>query len=103
MPDGQRADDRTTEAVEARWWSPASALRAFDALEIELMAPTMRTLQELAEHQTADAALAAASGRPITPVIPRVRREGRSVTVVLPGDPDWETAADHLTPEGPPS
>lgn len=103
VPDGQRADDRTTEAVEARWWSPSEALLAYDALEIELMAPTLRTLQEIAEHATADAVLAAASGRTITPVIPRVRRDGRSVSVVLPGDPDWETAADHLTPKGPPS
>lgn len=102
VPDGQRADDRTTEAVEARWWSPAAALRAYDDREIELMAPTLRTLQELAEHDSADAVLAAAGGRTITPIVPRVRREGRSVSVVLPGDPDWETAADHLTPKGPP-
>lgn len=101
VPDGQRADDRTTEAVEARWWSPAEALRAYDALEIELMAPTLRTLQEIAEHDSTGSALAAAPRREITPVIPRVRREGRSVSVVLPGDPDWETAADHLTPKGP--
>ena len=101
VPGGQQADDRTTEAVEARWWSPSEALRAYDSLEIELMAPTLRTLQELGEHASAGAALAAAPGRSITPVIPRVRREGNSVSVVLPGDPDWETAADHLTPKGP--
>ncbi|RZT89077.1 hypothetical protein EV383_6034 [Pseudonocardia sediminis] len=101
VPDGQRADDGTTEAVEARWWSPAHALASYEEREIELMAPTLRTLQEIAEHDTADDVFAAAEHRTISPVIPRVRREGRSVAVVLPGDPDWETAADHLTPKGP--
>lgn len=101
VPDGQRADDGTTEALEARWWSPAHALACYEEREIELMAPTLRTLQEIADHDTADAVYAAAEHREITPVIPRVRREGRSVGVVLPGDPDWEHAADHLTPIGP--
>lgn len=101
VPEGQRADDGTTEAVEARWWSPAHALECYLEREIELMAPTLRTLQEIAEYATADAVLAAARTRTIAPVIPRVRREGRSVTVVLPDDPDWEYAADHLTPKGP--
>ena len=101
VPDGQRADDGTTEAVEARWWSPSHALSCYEDLEIQLMAPTLRTLQEIAGFDTADDVVAAAGRRSITAVIPRVRREGRSVTVVLPGDPDWEYAADHLTPKGP--
>ncbi|MDN5919439.1 MAG: NUDIX hydrolase [Pseudonocardia sp.] len=101
VPDSQRADDGTSEALEARWWSPSHALACYADREIELMAPTLRTLQEIAEHDTADAVFAAAEHREITPVIPRVRREGRSVTVVLPNDPEWEYAADHLTPKGP--
>lgn len=101
VPDGQRADDGTSEAVEAGWWSPAHALDCYRDREIELMAPTLRTLQEIAEHDTADDVWAASERRTITPIIPRVRREGDSVTVVLPDDPGWECAADHLTPKGP--
>lgn len=33
--------------------------------------------------------LAAAAARDIEPITPEVRREGRVVTITLPGDPDW--------------
>ena len=46
------------------------ALRAYDALEIELMAPTLRTLQEIAEHDSA-----------------RCRARGRPRPLDHPGDP----------------
>lgn len=98
VPAGQAADAHTTEAVEAAWWSPAEALERWRAGEMELMAPTFRTLQEIAEHPDTASVLAAAATREIRPVIPRVRREGDEVVVVLPGDPGFEVAAAHLTP-----
>lgn len=98
VPDGQEADAHTTEAVEAAWWSPAEALDRWRAGEMELMAPTFRTLQEIAEHPDTASVLAAAAQREITPVVPRVRREGDEVVVVLPGDEGFEVAAGHLRP-----
>ncbi|WP_224387634.1 NUDIX hydrolase [Pseudonocardia sp. ICBG1293] len=89
VPDGQVADDATTEAVEARWWTPAEALSGHAGDELQLMPPTLRTLQELARHDTAADVLAAAAARDIEPITPDVRREGRMVTITLPGDPDW--------------
>lgn len=89
VPDGQIADDATTEAVEARWWTPAEALAGFDAGDLQLMAPTRRTLQELGRHDTAEAVLGAAARRDIDPITPEVRREGRVATITLPGVPDW--------------
>jgi 8-oxo-dGTP pyrophosphatase MutT (NUDIX family) len=102
VPEGQEADAHTTEAVEARWWTPAEALERWKAGELELMAPTFRTLQEIAEHTDTASVLAAAAGREITPVVPRVRRQGDEVVVVLPGDPGFEVAAGHLRPGGAP-
>ena len=51
--------------------------------------PTLRTLQELSRHDTASGVLDAAARRDIEPITPEVRREGRVVTITLPGDPDW--------------
>jgi 8-oxo-dGTP pyrophosphatase MutT (NUDIX family) len=88
VPDGQQADAHTTEAVEAAWWHPEDALDCWERREIELMTPTMRTLQEIAEHADSGAVLAAAGGRDLRPVAPRlVERDGR-MAVVLPGDAD---------------
>jgi 8-oxo-dGTP pyrophosphatase MutT (NUDIX family) len=102
VPNGQQADAHTTEAVEATWWHPSVALEHWQRGDMQLMAPTFRTLQEIAEYPDSAAVLAAAAERVVRPVIPRVRREGEKVVVVLPGDPDFEVAEDHLTPGGGP-
>jgi hypothetical protein len=101
VPDGQEADAHTTEAVEAAWWHPADALERWNAGEVELMAPTFRTLQQIAEHGDTAGVLASARDRVVQPVTPRVRREGDRVVVVVPGDPDVEIAAGHLRPGRP--
>ncbi|HVL85995.1 MAG TPA: NUDIX hydrolase [Pseudonocardia sp.] len=98
VPDGQAADAHTTEAVEATWWHPAEALERWQRGELELMAPTVRTLQEIDEHADAGAVLAAAAQRRVRPRIPRVRREGERVVVVVGGDDGFEVAAGHLRP-----
>ena len=47
---------------------------------MQLMAPTIRTLREIAEHPDSAAVLAAAEQREIRPIIPRViRRDGGGV------------------------
>lgn len=89
LPGGQDADDATTEAVEARWWTPQDALAGFGDGDLALMAPTVRTLEELSRHPRADDALDAAVRRDIDPITPEVRREGRVATITLPGVPDW--------------
>lgn len=101
VPPGQEADAHTTEALEAAWWYPEEALARWKAGEMELMAPTFRTLQEIAVFPDAAAVLAAATRREAHPVIPRVKRQGDEVVVVLPGDPDFEVAAGHLRPGDP--
>ena len=87
VPDGQEADAHTTEAVEATWWHPAEALEHWRSGEMQLMAPTYRTLEEIAEHPDSAAVLAAADERVIRPIEPQVRREGDEVVVMLPGEP----------------
>lgn len=86
VPEGQVADAHTTEAVEAAWWHPAAALEQAERGAITLMAPTRRTLEEIAAYPTCRDVLVAADARTITPVTPQVQADGR---VVLPDDPGY--------------
>ena len=84
LPVGQEADAHTTEAVEATWWYPGEALEQRERGEIRLMAPTLRTLREIAEQPDSAAVLAAADRRQIRPITPRlVHRDGRRRVVLL--------------------
>jgi len=70
VPEGQEADARTTEAVEATWWTPAEALAGAERDELALMYPTITVLEELAGYPDTAAVLAAADERTIEPIIP---------------------------------
>ncbi|MFC5995962.1 NUDIX hydrolase [Pseudonocardia hispaniensis] len=98
VPDGQQADGATTEAVEASWWHPEDALAQWRDGAIQLMPPTLRTLRQIAEYPDTGGVLAAADQQPIEPVIPKVVRRGDDIVVVVPGDPDYPLAVDHLSP-----
>ena len=101
LPDGQQADAHTTEAVEATWWYPDEALEQRERGEIRLMAPTLRTLREIAEH----AGQRRRAGRGQTG-----GRSGRSprgwcigtagVVVVLPGRSERRHAPPTSSPRG---
>ena len=99
VPDGQEADAHTTEAVEATWWHPSDALEHWRAGDMQLMAPTFRTLQEIAEQPDSASVLAAADGRVIRPITPQVRRDGEDVVVVLPDEPEVRLAGLSVPPE----
>jgi 8-oxo-dGTP pyrophosphatase MutT (NUDIX family) len=86
VPDGQEADAHTTEAVEAGWWHPDEALERWQEDELKLMAPTARTLQEIAGLGDSAAVLAAARDREIRPITPTVREQDGRLMSVLPDD-----------------
>jgi 8-oxo-dGTP pyrophosphatase MutT (NUDIX family) len=88
LPDGQDADARTTEAVEATWWSPADALGAGSRGELRLMPPTRHTLQEIAVHGDTAAVLEAARTRVVRTHRPVVRRAEGRIVVTVPDAPE---------------
>lgn len=94
MPDGQLADASTSEAEHAEWRRPAEAIEEWKRGERGLLPPTWVTLAELAEHPTVAAAMAAE--RTYDKIMPKVLREGRTLRVVLPGDPEYDGAAGHV-------
>lgn len=90
VPDGQVADAHTTEAVEAQWWRPADALAEWDRDGMQLMPPTIRTLQEIAEYPDTAAVLAAAAEREIRPIQPDLVRRGDLTVATGIGGPEIE-------------
>jgi 8-oxo-dGTP pyrophosphatase MutT (NUDIX family) len=78
------------ETVAAAWWQPAEALEAHRRGELSLVFPTIKQLQSLAAHESSEEALAAARGRPVEAILPRVIGEGDEQRVVLPGEPGYD-------------
>ena len=62
MPPGQTAVADDWEAVDASWWHPADALSGWQAGKIELIEPTVVSLELLAEFDSTHAALTALRG-----------------------------------------
>ena len=74
------------ETVDLGWFAPREALERED---VELVFPTIKTLEALARFGSADELLAWADGRDVEPIEPRVVVEGEVARVVLPGEPGY--------------
>jgi 8-oxo-dGTP pyrophosphatase MutT (NUDIX family) len=75
------------EVTAAEWVRPSDALERHAAGELELAFPTIRHLESLLPYRSSEDVLAAAAGREIEPILPRVVGDGDDRRVVLPG---WE-------------
>ncbi len=80
------------EIVDHRWFSPAEALRAGEAGEIDLVFPTIKHLEQFSTFPSAAALLAHAAASEVVPVLPKVIMGGETARVVLPGEPGYEAA-----------
>jgi 8-oxo-dGTP pyrophosphatase MutT (NUDIX family) len=89
LPPGQQARVDGQECVAETWLAPAAALAAHDRGELELVFPTIKHLQQLADFPSAQALLDHARGRAVEPVEPRVVMEGEVARIVLPGEPGY--------------
>jgi 8-oxo-dGTP pyrophosphatase MutT (NUDIX family) len=78
-----------SETVDLGWYAPQEALDAYGRGELELVFPTIKTLEQLAGFATADELLAWAAGRVVEPIEPQVVTEGEVARVVLPGEPGY--------------
>ena len=77
------------ETVGAGWHAPLDALAAYERGELELVFPTIRTLEQLRAFVSADELLEWADGREIVPIEPQVLIEGEIARIVLPGEPGY--------------
>jgi 8-oxo-dGTP pyrophosphatase MutT (NUDIX family) len=94
MPRGQEPCPDGTETESCTWYTPAGALAAYLAGEIELIPPTVRTLDDLARFASIEEALGHARTRAVVPACPEIETQGGVVTMRYPG-----LAGDPLLPD----
>lgn len=103
MSSQQKATIDAVEAVEHAWMRPATLVEAAHEGKLPLSPPTLFNLMELAaelrRHGSLDALLSAAARRTISPVLPKLVREGHARTIVMP----WDAAYDSLPGTGVPA
>lgn len=89
------------EVSDAGWFGPQAALDAHAAGELELVFPTIKTLETLLGFKTSDEVIAAAATRTVEPILPRVVGTREQHRVLLPWDEGYEeasTSTDGLPP-----
>jgi len=87
LPPGQQAQPDQREAVEALWLPPREALQRHWAHELELIAPQLMALAELARFDSAAAAWQQALARRAPCIEPAPFAEGALRGLCYPGDP----------------
>ena len=78
-----KPDER--EMVDAIWITATDALERFQNGELPMVFPTVRTLQDLTEFHSVDAALSALRLKDVEPVQPRLVRAEGGVGIVIDG------------------
>ncbi|MEE9437139.1 MAG: NUDIX hydrolase [Candidatus Adiutricales bacterium] len=89
MPKNQAPIHDSIEMTESLWVSPAKALAGFEAGEILLMPPTLKTIEELAEFSSLGHLFASASTKEIYPILPQGEAGPDGVILKLPIDPEY--------------
>ena len=89
-PDGAVARPDGGECVDARWLTPAGALALHAKGEIELVFPTIKHLEQLAQFDSVAATIATARSRDVVAVQPRIVDRGEGLRVLLPGEPGFD-------------
>ncbi|HLK13079.1 MAG TPA: hypothetical protein VKW76_17010 [Candidatus Binatia bacterium] len=91
VPEGQEPVSDGTETVSCAWFTPRAALAAYEAGRIQLIPPTVRTLDDLARFASLDAVLADARERVVRAACPEIVQDGGEPAIAYPdntGRPD---------------
>jgi glyoxylase-like metal-dependent hydrolase (beta-lactamase superfamily II)/8-oxo-dGTP pyrophosphatase MutT (NUDIX family) len=89
-PEGQIPSHDAAETTEHVWTTPAEALARHARREIELVLPTVKTLEALDCFDTVEALLSQASlPRPIVPIQPRLGTGRAGIRPVGPDEPSY--------------
>jgi 8-oxo-dGTP pyrophosphatase MutT (NUDIX family) len=89
-PPGQDPAIDGTEVVDHGWFSPQAALDAHQREEILLVFPTIKDLEKMTPHASADALLEATRSGDVAPTLPKVITGEGHARVVLPGEPGYD-------------
>jgi len=83
MPESRTASADAREMSDAVWLTPAAALDRFADGTLPMVFPTVRSLETLASFETVQSALDYWRNRQVAPVLPRLVRTGRGVSLVV--------------------
>jgi recombination protein RecT len=83
LPDGRRVSADPREMTEAAWLEPREALDRFEAGELPMVFPTVKTVEMLAGFGSVEHALGALASGTVRPLLPRLVRTERGVGIVL--------------------
>jgi 8-oxo-dGTP pyrophosphatase MutT (NUDIX family) len=89
-----RPDGREVDA--ANWYGPADALAAHSAGSLELVFPTIKTLETLVGFPEPREVIDAARGRVVEPILPRVIGTRADHRVLMPWDDGYEDGASEV-------
>jgi len=89
-PEGAAPEPDGEECVGLVWKRPAEALSDYARGELELVFPTIKHLEQLAEQETVAAIIEAARAREVAPIQPRIVKTGDGARVLLPGEPGFD-------------
>src|SRR5262249_12918108 len=84
VPPAQDAVVDGTETVAHAWLTPAAALQQYLDGRIQLIPPTVRTLDDLARFDSIDAVLADASRRVVRALCPEIDADGGAPSMTYP-------------------
>jgi 8-oxo-dGTP pyrophosphatase MutT (NUDIX family) len=89
MPPDQKPVHDSREMTETLWIEPQKALLKQKKGDMLLMPPTLKTLEEMANHASLSDLSSHASSATIQPIMPQVSAAGDSIVVKLPHDPEY--------------
>ncbi len=87
-PEGQEGAHDESETMASFWATPGELLTRFEKREVSLAPPTHRTVEILASFTSAANAIRAARDACLMPICPDLVRQGDTLALVLPGDPE---------------
>jgi 8-oxo-dGTP pyrophosphatase MutT (NUDIX family) len=97
-PAGQLPFHDTIEMTKSQWITPSAAIELHHAGKILLMPPTLKTVEELSEFDSADDLFRAAQSRRIRTILPETFMTDNAFGVRLPHDPEYATEAYKQSP-----
>ena len=90
LPEGQRTRDVSGEADRTVWLPPSEGVEGYTRGEMVMLPPTISTLRALLPYPTADAALASAAQRDLSPVLARAEVDAAGdVVLTWPGHDEF--------------
>jgi len=91
VPRGQLGAHDNHETTMSFWASPAELVRLWEAGEIFLAPPTLRTIELCGAARSIADVIAIARAQPLDPLCPFFAMEGETPVLALPGDPLYPT------------